>query len=531
MATSRDVLASIAIRIGVDSANMSKSLNKIQSDMNVFKNGLKTLGRAIAGVFAVDQIIGFGKEAFAAYNQQYKAEQLLLTALKGRKDVQERLIRQAEYLQKTTLFEDDQIITQQKLLAATGKSEKQIRSIIGAATQLATALRVDLDQAVKMLTSSLAGNTRELGRLVPEVKAMDKAALAAGGAIEWVNKNMKDLAETAANTDPITQMKKAWDELKESFGSWVAPAVTGFSRTASKQFTIWGSDIFNFGQKLSTLWKSKEKFQGMYDLVLETEKLQQAQDDLAASTEEGVNPAFEKEVKLLKDVTGNLDDMAQAIEKVSGSKLSLPGFNNIDPISGKSAQVTASEGAATPAMSDLGLTSKWEENYQMITEYYDKIQERTYEFTQIIETMFEGIAVGFGEVIDEMISSGGKTKWQMLLYPIADAMGALGKMAIAEGIVIEGLKDALKSMNGYVAIAAGIALVAVASAIKSNLSSMANSMGGGGYAASPVSNSNTSNSFSRNFGEDYQKIDINLVLRNDHLAVATARGQSKMARY
>jgi hypothetical protein len=539
MATSRDVLASMAIRIGIDSANMSKSLNKISTDMNVFKNGLKTLGKAIAGIFAVDQILKFGKESFAAYQEQYKAEQLLLTALKGRKEIQEKLIRQAEYLQKTTLFSDDEIINQQKLLAATGISEKKIREVIKAATQLATAFDTDLGSAVKMLTGSYSGNLRELGKMIPELKHLTKGQLAAGEAVNWVNENMKNLAETAGNTDPITQMSKAWDELKESFGKAIAPMVTRFAETGTKEFTIWNSKELSFWQKASQLF-NKKRTNELYDYVLGLEAVKQEQDDLSASTTETVIPDLEAEAKARAEIVKQLEAQRKSLRDMAKDmqgSMSVPSDRAtalFQPESkvGRVASGYKENGQLTNGSVDsfAAFRAKRDAMVMETQEAYLKIQDMTKAFTDAINDMITNMAVGFAEGIGTMIGSGQRANWNMVLNPIADAMSSLGKLAIAAGITTLGIKKALQSMNGYVAIAAGMALVTLAAAVKSGMNNIAS---GSGYTTSMSTGSSgqSASYLDRKMNEGYTKIDVNLVLRNDHLAVASARGQSQNNRW
>lgn len=542
MATSRDVLYSIAIRLGIESAGMSKTLNKISSDMNVFKSGLKLLGKTIAATFSAAAIIGFSKESFAAYHEQFKAEQLLLTALKGRKDVQERLIRQAEYLQKTTLFNDDQIITQQKLLASLGLSEKQIRNVIQAATNLSTALGIDLDSAVMMLTKTLGGNVRELGRLVPEIKGMGKEALIAGDAIEWVNENMKGLAETAANTDPITQMKKAWDELKESFGEFIAPVVTKVSNNLKQLFTVLGSDAMNFGQKLVSVFNFKTENgigirEELYNQVLALEADQQALDDAKASSE-SFGRALEQEALSASQVTKNLEAMALSIEKVSRKQMSLQGEGRWDlfpAIKGKTtAQVGFTNENGEITKPEYDLFSKQRAAKERNQEYLLETQQMIQQETLMIESIIEDMVMSWSEAIGTMISEGAKGNWGSMLAPIADAMSRLGQLMIVAGLGLEKLKISITEFgksNPMIAVIGGAALVAAAAAIKA---SVQNSLSGGSSSAASFNYSSAgtaSENLNRNFQEGYLNVKVEGKIRNDYIYISNKRGASQTARW
>ncbi len=102
--------------------------------------------------------------------------------------------------------------------------------------------------------------------------------------------------------------------------------------------------------------------------------------------------------------------------------------------------------------------------------------------SDIINTGFTDILVSMGESIGQSLSGitdSGKNFAQSLLSTIGTMATQLGKMAIAVGIGIKGIKTALKSLNPVVAIAAGVALVALGSFV----SNRASQIGSGGVTA------------------------------------------------
>lgn len=111
---------------------------------------------------------------------------------------------------------------------------------------------------------------------------------------------------------------------------------------------------------------------------------------------------------------------------------------------------------------------------------YEEISNVTLDFSNVINEMLANVAIGFGEMIGHMISTGQGFDPSALLGPIASMMGQLGQMAIAAGVATLGIKAALESLNPFAAIAGGVALVALASVIKGSMSKMGSSIGGGG---------------------------------------------------
>jgi hypothetical protein len=99
--------------------------------------------------------------------------------------------------------------------------------------------------------------------------------------------------------------------------------------------------------------------------------------------------------------------------------------------------------------------------------------------TDTVNSALEGIAVGFGEFIGSLATgdAGLKEFGKMIGQVFADMAINVGKIAIATGFTVLGIKKALESMDPYVAIVAGIALVALGTAVKGALANVASGSG------------------------------------------------------
>lgn len=107
----------------------------------------------------------------------------------------------------------------------------------------------------------------------------------------------------------------------------------------------------------------------------------------------------------------------------------------------------------------------------------DTTKQKMEEFQQSVAegfaSTFGSIAEGFGEIIgnftnggNALISIGG-----LIFSSLANLAIQVGKIAIATGIAILGIKKSLETLNPYVAIAAGVALIALGTIVKGQLSS------------------------------------------------------------
>ena len=224
MATGK--LASLIIKISANGAEAEKTFKQLERKVGDFGKKMKEVGKTMS-TYITAPVVAAGAIAVRSANQQLQAESRLLTALKGRKDVQDRLIKQAAELQSRTIYGDEVIIEQQAFLAALGLTEQQIGSTINAAIQLSAALGIDLNSAVRNLAKTYSGLAGELGESIPALRNLTAEEMKAGGAIAYVNDNYKGFAETAAQTGmgPLQQLKNTLGDLAEQFGTILVPII------------------------------------------------------------------------------------------------------------------------------------------------------------------------------------------------------------------------------------------------------------------------------------------------------------------
>lgn len=219
-------LASLIIRISANGAQAEKELRTLEKKVNDFGKSMQNFGKNMSKYVTVP-LTALAAASVKLADTQLQAEAKLLNALKGREDVQKRLMAQASELQSRSLLGDEAIIEQQAFLAALGLSEEQISATIEAAAQLSAALGIELSSAVKNLAKTYGGMTGELGESIPALKSLTKEQLMAGDAIKYVNDNYKGFAETAANTGAgaLVQLKNKLGDLAEQIGVILLPAL------------------------------------------------------------------------------------------------------------------------------------------------------------------------------------------------------------------------------------------------------------------------------------------------------------------
>lgn len=228
-------LASLLIKINADGANAKRVMTEMEGRVDKFAKNMQKIGTTLTRNLTLP-LTALASAGIALANTQLQAEAKLLTALKGREDIQKRLIAQASELQARSTYGDEEIIAQQAILAAMGLTEEQIKRTIQAATELSAALGMDLSSAVRNLGKTYGGLTGELGEVIPALKDISAEALRSGAAIDYVNEHYQGFAQTAAQTGagPLVQLKNKLGDLGEKIGTVLMPALNALIDGASR---------------------------------------------------------------------------------------------------------------------------------------------------------------------------------------------------------------------------------------------------------------------------------------------------------
>lgn len=232
-------IAELLIKLGADTLGIEKMSYDVRKQLKSLQKDLTSFGKSWS-LYVTAPLTAAAGVAVAAADVQLKNEQRLLTALRGREDIQQRLIRQAGELQSRSLFGDEEIIGQQAFLASLGLTEKQINDTIEAAAQLSSATGMTLDSAVKNLAKTYGGLSGELGESIPKLKELTVEQMKNGEAVKFILENYKGFAESAAETGlgPLQQLKNSIGDVGEEIGKVLMPMVQAVANVL-KDFAGW----------------------------------------------------------------------------------------------------------------------------------------------------------------------------------------------------------------------------------------------------------------------------------------------------
>lgn len=236
-------IAELLIKIGADTYGFTKMTADVRKQLSSLQKDLSGFGKSWS-LYVTGPLSVAAGVAVKAADVQLKNEQRLLTALRGREDIQQRLIQQAGELQSRSLFGDEEIIGQQAFLASLGLTEQQINDTIEAAAQLSSATGMTLDSAVKNLAKTYGGLSGELGESIPKLKELTTEQMKNGEAVKFILDNYRGFAESAAETGlgPLQQLKNSIGDVGEEIGKVLMPMVQEAAKVL-KEFAIWLQDL------------------------------------------------------------------------------------------------------------------------------------------------------------------------------------------------------------------------------------------------------------------------------------------------
>lgn len=129
----------------------------------------------------------------------------------------------ASAMAQSTIYSDDQILSNIALAKTFGATNQQAKNLVMAASELAATYGGSLDQRVEQLGKTFTGVGGKLGTLIPGFKDLTEAQLKSGSAIDFVNSRLSGAAAAQLDTygGKLGQLKKSFGELQESLGGFV----------------------------------------------------------------------------------------------------------------------------------------------------------------------------------------------------------------------------------------------------------------------------------------------------------------------
>jgi hypothetical protein len=212
-----------------------------------FKSGVASVAKVAAvAAAAAGAAIAFGfKKGIDAAIVQEDAVNRLNTALqitgKFSQQASEDLQKFASQLQTTTKFGDEAILSSAGLIQQLANLDTQgLKRATKASTELASALKIDLESASTLVAKAIEGNTASLGRYGIKIKASANETENLANVLGAIEGKFGGTAAAQINTysGAITQSGNAFGDLLEKVGDFVikSPVVISLIKDTTKFF-------------------------------------------------------------------------------------------------------------------------------------------------------------------------------------------------------------------------------------------------------------------------------------------------------
>lgn len=221
----------LTVAFGADLRGFEKAMKKAQRSIKKFGTNMQRTGKNLSRNLTLP-LAAFAAASVKAFDTQIKAETKLLTALKGREDVQKRLIAQAKELQTKTLFGDEETIAAQAMLATMGLEEEAIMRLIPLVQDMATAKGMNLVQAADLVAKSVGSSTNALSRYGITITGAVGSQERLNTATQALNKAFGGQAEAVSKVGlgPLTQLKNILGDLSEDIGKIILPTINSLAK-------------------------------------------------------------------------------------------------------------------------------------------------------------------------------------------------------------------------------------------------------------------------------------------------------------
>jgi tetrahydromethanopterin S-methyltransferase subunit A len=269
----------VEVKVKLDdevSGPAKKMSQNVKGSFKKMETSTKGLVTALGGLVAITKVVGFAKDAVAAFDQQAKAEAQLANGL-GK--TSKALLDQASALQQVTLFGDEATIMAQAQIAVFTQNEETIQKLTPAIQDMATKLGMDLNSAAQLVGKTLGSSTNALARYGIEVEGAANSTERAESITQALTEKFEGSSAAAlAGSGSVTQMSNALGDLTEIIGERLIPFINDMSEAVKEatEFYIELFDVVSTEDKNATanlIKNSSAKIDALREEVEEAEKL------------------------------------------------------------------------------------------------------------------------------------------------------------------------------------------------------------------------------------------------------------------
>lgn len=209
----------LSIKLSLNDKQFQTGLRKASKSLTKFGSKMKRVGSGLSRSLTAP-MAAFAAVSVKAFDEQIKSETKLRTALKGNEQAFINLKKQAQELQKVTLFGDEATIEAASYLAQLGLNESAISRLLPLIQDFATAQGVSLTDASKLVAKSVGSSTNALSRYGIQIEGAVGSQERLESAANALTTAFGGQAQAVAKEGlgPWIQLKNALGDVSEEFG-------------------------------------------------------------------------------------------------------------------------------------------------------------------------------------------------------------------------------------------------------------------------------------------------------------------------
>jgi len=551
-------LSDLYIKLGLRKDGFDKGLDDAKKKTNVFGNAVKKIGGLLAGAFAVDRLIAFGRELVEIGGVAQGVEDAFARigdaqTLRGLQQATRGTVSELE-LMKRAVSANNLGLPIQNLASLFEFATKRAQDTGESVDYLVNSIVTGIGRKSPLILDNLGISAIQLREKLNGV-GMESASVAVVAAAvgEIAAESMRQSGEIIeTNAVKMQQLKTAWDDWKLSISQ--SDTVLNFVSESLKEVmalgTIFTSPNVSGWQKIrALLFDSREEFMAMADQIEKTKRIAEEMGPNEAEWLSGESfdvPKWEENIRTIADVKKETDELKKSIDNYGvGQKEEIQ--NTLRQIDANEKLIESltilkrTKDAAVPDTMDSRGTSQdelislvpdfsvdtstlanMESFFSRISETLQKQKDDLLEetndlraelsdgFDKMIEGSIGALAADFGTALasGDWSNFGGA-----VLEVIGGFMQQLGALMIAYAINMGLFAESAKNpLSWPIALAAGIAMVAAGAAI-SSFASKGLTGGSGAYSGATASTGGSSASTALSG-------DVRFVLEGDKLVGA-----------
>lgn len=225
-------IGELNVRIGADIKKLERGLGKSKAVLRRAARDFEDIGRTLTTAITLP-VAAFSAASVKAFDEQIKAETKLRTALKGNEKAFENLTKQASELQNATLFGDEATIEAASFLAQMQLNEQAIKRILPSVQDFATAQKMQLGEAAKLVAKSVGSSTNALSRYGIQIDGAVGSNERLESAVAALSTAFGGQAQAVAKEGlgPLTQLKNQLGDVSEAFGKIIVENLEPFKNS------------------------------------------------------------------------------------------------------------------------------------------------------------------------------------------------------------------------------------------------------------------------------------------------------------